>query len=237
MKIPLALDKTLLDRGIRQYHTIDFAAATHIMTIGASGSGKTYLNKLIIGKIALHVPDSQTTILDFKSDDYHNQRGSKRLYEYKACLNGLVIFYQDFLDRLEGNDTSRNLRLLIIEELSSMLAYYSKKETDSIKSMLATLILMGRSYNVQCLISTQRPDASLFNSGVRDSISTVIAMGNLSKEGKSMLFKDFEDLMPPLYTLGSGYMIINNTNFHSIQVPQINNIDKLNQYITDSLNR
>lgn len=237
MRIDVALDKQLLNMGVRHYHTIDFAKSPHLLTIGASGSGKTYLNKLIIAKISLNIPNSQMTILDFKADDYHAQRTSNRLYEHNACLSGLEIFYQDFLDRQQGGDSSRNFRLLVIEELGSMLAYYDKKQTDNIKRMIATLILMGRSFNTQCLISTQRPDSNLFSSGVRDSISTILAMGNLSKEGRSMVFKGFEDDIQPLYGIGNGYKLTNGAEFHAIQVPNITNIDKLNRCITDALNR
>ena len=49
--IPIVLDKNLLDNGIKYYHRIKLQDYPHILSIGGTGSGKTYLNKTIIGKI------------------------------------------------------------------------------------------------------------------------------------------------------------------------------------------
>ena len=237
MKINAVLDKDLLTGGIKHYHKIDFERTPHIMTIGGTGSGKTYLNKLILAKVLLHIPNSQITVLDFKADDYTSMRGCNRLFEFDNCYNGLQQFYENFLARQQGKNLDRSFQLIAVEELGSMLAYYEKKQSDAIKAMLATLILMGRSFNVHCIISTQRPDATYFNSGVRDSISCVIALGNLSREGKSMLFSSFEDSLEPVYGQGVGYMLTNGTNLNKIQVPQISSITKLENTITNALNR
>ncbi len=237
MKIDIALDKDLLKSNILHYHSVDFDKTPHLMTTGASGSGKTFLNKLIVGKISLKIPDSKITVIDFKADDYHFAHGSSRLFEFEKVKNGLEKFYQEFLDRQQGRDLDRSFRLLVIEELGSMLGYFDKKESEAIKSMIGNLIFLGRSFNVHCLISTQRPDAAYFNSGVRDSISAIIALGNLSKEAKGMLFSGFQDDMQDIHGQGSGYMLINAAELHSIKVPQVNNVKKLEYYIIQSLTR
>jgi hypothetical protein len=164
------LIKFHLDSGVKYYHSVDFAKAPHIMTIGGTGSGKTYLNQLIVAKVSVRTTSLQKVLKKYMS-------------------------------------------------------------------MIATLVLMGRSFNVHCLISTQRPDASYFSSGVRDSIAVVIALGNLSKEGKSMLFKDYEENMFPLFSIGAGYMLINGSEFTAIQVPRIKYIEKMESCIQDILDR
>lgn len=239
MKLDVALDKQLLDMGIKHYHSVDFAKHPHCQIVGNSGSGKSYATRLLLGRAELLYGSSglQTTVIDFKGQDYAYARGSKRLYEYNAAKRGLELFHQEFLSRLEGKSTDPTYRLLVIEELSSMLAYYPKKEVDSIKAAVAQLILMGRSMRFIVCISNQRNDASLFNSGVRDSIGNTIALGNLSKESKSMLFKGYENQMDNLYSIGSGYMLIDGAGFHKIQIPLVTKSDKLNQCIIDSLNR
>lgn len=237
MKIDIAFDKKLLNSGIQHYHTIDFSKCPHLMTVGASGSGKTFLNKLIIARISLKITNSQITILDFKADDYHFSRNSKRLFEFEQVKEGLEHYYQEFLARQQGKDSDRSFRLLVIEELGSMLGYFDKKDSEAIKTMIANIVFMGRSMNCHVLLSTQRADASYFNSGVRDSISVIIGLGNLSKEGKSMLFSGFQDDMTDLNGQGSGYMLINGAELHSIKVPQVENIKKLEHYIIQSLIR
>jgi len=235
--IPIVLDKNLLDNGIKYYHRIKLQDYPHILSIGGTGSGKTYLNKTIIGKIVLRVPDSQITVLDFKGEDYNFANKSNRLYMFENCKVGLEKFYSDFKKRQKGTITSRNLKFLVVEELGSMLSFYDRKETEEIKKIIANLVLMGRSFNVHCLISTQRPDAKLFSSGVRDNFSRIVALGNLSKEGKSMLFKDFEEKIEPVYSQGAGYLLINNSDFYRIQVPEVSNVKKLEDAINLGLTR
>ncbi len=237
MKLDIVLDKQLSSSGIKHYHNIDFKKTPHILTSGATGSGKTFLNKLIIGKVSLSIPDSKVTVLDFKADDYHFARGSPRLFEFEATLNGLNQFYDEFKERQEGKSIDRSFRLLVIEELGSMLGCFGKKEAESIKAKIANLVFLGRSFNTHILVSTQRPDASLFNSGVRDSINCVIALGNLSKEGKSMLFSGFQDEMAENHEQGSGYMLTNGTQLHSVIVPHVTNVKKLEDYIILALTR
>jgi hypothetical protein len=237
IKINVVFDKELLSYGFKYYHSINFADTPHIMTIGGTGSGKTYLNKLIIAKIALEDESAEVFVLDFKADDYSFGKGTKRLYEFDKCLEGLTDFYQILANRQLSVDLSRTFRLMVIEELGSILSHYDKKQADSIKAMIATIILMGRSFNIHVLVSTQRPDASYFASGVRDSIGAIIALGNLSKEGKSMLFKDYEDKMVPVSSLGAGYMLINGVDFKSVQVPNIKDTKEMERLIYNLLDR
>ncbi len=233
--INLIYDHPLLQQGILHYHRVDINQYPHITTVGASGTGKTYLNKLIIARLSMHTIEGQTTVLDFKNEDYKDFHDCQRLYTFNQCYDGLTNFYKEFLHRQSGQSTSRGFRLLVIEELASMLAYYDKRQVEEIKNMIATIILMGRSYSMQVLVSTQRPDATLFAPGVRDSIGTTIALGNLSKEGQSMLFKSFEDYIKPVHGSGAGHMLVNGSQFYQIQVPQIRDINKLNAYIRKAL--
>lgn len=234
-KLNVVLDKRLSEKGILFYHTINFDKSPHLMTVGASGSGKSYLNKLIAARSVLKIHNSKITILDFKADDYTFVRGSSRLFEFDTVKLGLELAYQEFTDRLHGNH-DRSFRLVVIEELGSMLAYYDKKESEAIKSMIGNMIFMGRALNFHLVLSTQRPDSNLFNAGVRDSIST-IALGNLSKEGKKMLFSEFEEMTDEKHGQGSGFMLIGGAKLFSVKVPLIRNVKKLEDYIRIGLDR
>lgn len=236
MKINLVMDKTLFNRGLIHYYKMDWDKIPHMTTIGASGSGKTFLNKLIIARVSLKIPSSSVTVLDFKADDYHFARNCKNLYEFDKVKEGLEMFYQEFLLRQQGIDANRSFKLLVIEELGSMMSFFEKKEVEAMKAMIANIIFMGRSVNSHILVSTQRLESSYLNAGVRDSIGVVISLGNLSKEGKAMLFNDFKDEMEEKHGQGSGFMT-NGTELFSIKVPQVNDIAKLEHYIKQALNR
>jgi DNA segregation ATPase FtsK/SpoIIIE-like protein len=234
-EIKIVFDNELLECGLKFYHEVDFSKTPHMMVIGGTGSGKSYAVQQIIAKIALANYTAKATVLDFKGDDYKFAQNCERLYEFDKCLEGLEKFYKEFTDRQKGLDHNRAFRLLVIEELGSMISYFEKKQVDAIKSMVANLILMGRSFNIHVIISTQRPDTSYFNSGVRDSIGTVIALGNLSKEGKAMLFKGFEDKMNPVHQRGAGYMLRDGSDFVSIRVPNIKDVKNMRHYIRQIL--
>jgi hypothetical protein len=87
------LIKFHLDSGVKYYHSVDFAKAPHIMTIGGTGSGKTYLNQLIVAKVSLEDKYAEGTILDFKGQDYQFAKGTKKIYEYDSNIgsNGALI--------------------------------------------------------------------------------------------------------------------------------------------------
>lgn len=233
-RLNVVIDKYLSDRGKIFYHSIRFAQTPHLLTCGASGSGKTFLNKLIVAKCALTVPNCKITVLDFKASDYRFARGSERLYEFNNVIDGLNEFYAEFEKRLNGEVEDNSLRLLLVEELASMLAYYDKKTSQDMLAKIGTMIFMGRSFGVHLVLSTQRPDSTLFASGTRDSLS-VIALGNLSKEGKAMLFSGFD--LTEKHGIGTGYMLLNGADLYSIRVPQVNNVRKLEHYIRLGLNR
>lgn len=90
--------------------------------------------------------------------------------------------------------------------------------------------MLGRSFNVHVLISQQRIDAVYFNA-TRDNINLVIALGNLSSEGKDMMFREFKDKMHPDRGQGTGYMLTNGMDFTPIVVPVISDMENLHSYI------
>lgn len=231
------MDKTLYNHGLIHYFSINWEKTPHLSTIGASGSGKTFLNKLIIARVSLKIPNSSVTVLDFKADDYHFARNCRNLHEFDKVKEGLEKFYHDFLLRQHGQDTDRSFKLLVIEELSSIMGYFGKKDVEEMKTQIANLTFMGRSANCHLLISTQRPDSTMFHAGVRDSLGLFISLGNLSKEGKNMIFNGFQDDMTEIHGQGSGYMLVNGSELFSIKVPQVKRLAKLEHYIKQALNR
>ena len=111
-----------------------------------------------------------------------------------------------------------------------------KKKAEDEKRKLASLLMLGRSFNVHVLISQQRVDASYFNAA-RDNFNLVIALGNLSEEGKEMMFREFKDQMKPDRKQGTGYMLTNGTDFIPVLVPSISNMERLHHYIKQAVTR
>jgi len=237
MDIELFLQETYINYGIRKYTLWNPATAPHIVIFGTTGSGKTYATKLMLGRISKYCPDSQFYVCDFKGDsDFSFLSGNKRYYRFFDCEKGLNDFYEQFEIRQSGEDNCRDLLLIFFDEWASYILNIEKKKAEEEKKKLATLLMLGRSFNVHVLISQQRVDASYFNAA-RDNFNLVIALGNLSAEGKEMMFHEFKNEMKPDRKQGTGYMLTNGANFTPIVVPSISDINRLNHYIKQAVSQ
>lgn len=238
--IDILLDKELLSRGFEHYHKLDLDTASWLV-FGASGSGKSVLVKSIVGRIGLHIPTAKAMVCDGKADDYTFLRGIEgaRHYEFLDTATGLSAFYSKFERRLSGEDESRDLRLLVIEEWGSFLRAVEEIDKKAAKTATAQLFWLtsqGRSYNVHVLLSVQRPDATLL-SGFRENFTTVIGLGRISTEAAKMVgFSDFDNFEKNGGGQGVGYLL-SDTGFFRVQVPRIKDFDKLHKAITAAVTR
>lgn len=234
--LPLFFNRTMLEEtGIEEYVYWNYERLPHTLVVGATGSGKTYATKLFLGRISKHIPDSQITVCDYKAEDYKFLQNCTRYKQFNDCQQGLNDFYQSFQMRQEGKDLSRNFRLLMFDEWASFLNMLDKKEAEDAKRKLGTLLMLGRSYSCHISIIQQRGDAQYFSTA-RDNFSTIISLGNISKEGAAMFGFDQEQ-MPPVHKQGAGFILTNGTDLQMIQVPKITNMQKLERCIIDAVSR
>ena len=225
-EVPLFFDATTLLRTGGwgpAYLTWNPTRSPHLLVVGATGTGKTYAVKLLLGRIANYIPDSEITLCDFKHDDFCFLDGASRYYTFDRCMDGLDAFYSTF-------HAPRFFHLLVFDEWASFVSMLDKKEAEDAKRKLATLIMLGRSFNIHVLVSQQRADAAYFSTA-RDNFNAVIALGNLSRESRDMLFSSFRDEMKPVRNLGEGYMLLNGITIHHVQVPIVTNSQKLDNMI------
>ena len=238
--MPIAIDIELLNLGMKMY--IEWQPERHpmLLIVGGTGAGKSYGLSLLMGKISTHIPDSQLYLCDFKDIDFREFADCPRRWSYEKCSEGLNSFYESFKARLDGEDTTTHRKLLIFDEWAAFIMSRSdKKEQDKIKSMLSTLLMMGRGVQHHIIIGLQRADAQLFPMGGRDNFGAILAMGNISKEQKLMLFPDFRENMDETNGRGQGYLYLDGDvdGIKRVQVPSIKDFDKLNSAIRDGLTR
>ena len=237
-KIPLLLDDSFFQLGIQKMVLWEPARTPHIIIIGATGSGKTYCCKLLLGKIARYFPDSELIVCDMKADnDYAFLHGSQNYFRFMDCEKGLDKISTMLVERQQGNP-DRHFTVLYFDEWASYISAIStdKKAHANALQSLSRLLMMGRSFNLQVVISQQRADASTFGTA-RDNFNLAIGLSNLSKEGQQMLFTDFREKMLPDRTRGTGYMLANGSDFHAIRVPTITRWDLLEMDIIDGVKR
>lgn len=235
----LAYSEDLIYKGLKVLVSVNLTQRPGLAIVGNSGSGKSYFLRRFLAALESKYPDAIVYVLDFKNVDYAFASGSKNLFVYDKTKDGLNQFYETFHMRLKGEDNSRTPRIIIIEEMASMLSFYDKKTAEVMKSQIAEIILMGRALGVIAIISSQRLDAELFkNSGIRDSISTTIALGNISEISKEMIAPGLKHLMKDYRARGSGYLITDNgTKVFKIVVPELKKPKLVEKKIIDLLNR
>lgn len=232
--IQLGYDGELFQRGFIAPLNWNFIGSPHLIAFGGTGSGKTYFSKLLLARIGLHLPQAVVTVCDFKADDFKFLSDTPNYYSFMHCREGFEAFFDMFTARQSGEDTCRDFRLLFFDEWASYLNMLEKKDAENAKSKLATLLMLGRSFNVHICISQQRADAQYFSTA-RDNFSVVVALGNVSKESKAMFFSEFKDEMQPCGR-GEGYVLFNGAELKRIIVPTVKNENKLNFYIRKALN-
>ena len=237
MSIELFLQEDYFTHGIQKYTLWNPATAPHTVIFGATGTGKTFATKLMLGRISVRYPGSQFFVCDFKGDsDFLFLDGEPRFFRFLDCEKGLAAFSRQFEKRQSGEDGNRNFLLLFFDEWASYILNLDKKKAEEEKKKLATLLMLGRSFNVHILISQQRVDAVYFNSA-RDNFNLVIALGNLSTEGREMMFREFKDEMKPDRKQGTGYMLTNGTDLTPILVPAVSDMNRLNCCIRQAVQR
>ena len=230
-KLPLIFDaRTIQIGGKPAYLYWNYTRNPHFLVIGATGSGKTYFEKLLLGRISTRLSGAKVLICDYKHDDFRFLEGSRNYYAYDQCGDGLDFFLKSFQRRQQGENPSRSFRLLVFDEWASYLSMLDKKSAEAAKSKLATLLMLGRSFNYHVLISQQRADASYFATA-RDQFSNIISFGNLSREGRDMFFSSFKDQIQPVRRLGEGYMLTNGVTLHHVQVPHVRDEERLENAI------
>jgi DNA segregation ATPase FtsK/SpoIIIE and related proteins len=213
----------------------DFSRYPMLLTVGGTGSGKTYFLSLLMAKIGKHIADVEIYLCDFKNMDFRSFADCPHHWAYEACDEGLNAFYESFQARLHGEDTSTNRKFLVFDEWAAFILFHDKKVSEEVKRKLSTLLMMGRGVQHHVIIGLQRADAQLFPMGGRDQFGAILALGNLSKEQKLMLFPDFRDDMTVINGRGEGYLSLDGEPLRRVRVPTVTNVECLNAAIRDGL--
>lgn len=235
--VPLAYDAAMLEAGVKSYINWRPERQPMLLTTGGTSAGKTYFLSLLMSKIATHFPDATLFLCDYKNIDFRNFADCPRHWAYEACDEGLNAFYESFQARLHGEDATTNRRFLIFDEWAAFVLSHDKKVSEEVKRKLSTLLMMGRGVQHHVIIGLQRADAQLFPMGGRDQFGAILALGNLSKEQKLMLFPDCRDDMTAINGRGEGYLSFDGEPLKRVRVPTVTNVESLNAAIRDGLTR
>lgn len=209
---------------------------SHLVIVGSSGSGKTTLLQLILYHIICDSAECYNVMPDSFSEPLYmicDFKKSKDLFgisdfyaEFDECYDLIKQFYQRFLETPEGGMGYD--QILIIDEVAGMLSYYgmskkSKEKADEIRSIMANILMLGRSRRCYLWLVMQRYTASIFPSasGAIDNVNLLIGLGRLTSDSKRSLFAGMELDFEFLPGQGRGIAYIDGEPLRAICVPRI----------------
>ena len=232
---------TWVNYGKKEAISVDISTSnnSHILICGMSGSGKSYAENLLLGRLAQQ--EGIIYFADFKQDDsFSHLRGCPHYYPYNKTVDALNNVYDTLHKRQLGEDTSRTpITLFWDEYMANVLAIHgtSKKEADSVMRKVSEILMLGRSLGVRLVISCQRPDASAFPSGSRLNYGIIIVVGASIKSIYEMLLpKEYiEQIGNKTFKRGEGVLLLQGSDLRFIKMPAVANMDKLKRVCITAL--
>lgn len=246
--IPFLLDENAHRMGEEKWLEIDYSKSTHILWCGRTGSGKTIAAKLLLARTILLAPSKlqpiEVTVIDPKEDlDFSFLEGLPRFYRGDAAPQGLNDFYDAYLKRKAGEDDTHNLKILFVDEFSSLVNLIEgKKEKEEAQRKLNLLLSLARSRHFSVQLATQQPSAQTFGvygSASREQFGVVCLLGDSGSETQNMLFDgDSRERIKEFGSIGgraAGWLSINGGIAQPVRVPTIGDMEKLNAVIYNNL--
>lgn len=198
---------------------------SHLIVVGGSGSGKSTAVLYWLYKLKKY--DCSLYIADFKkSNEFCGI--SDKYAEFEDCYQLIQDYYDTFLSTPEGGD-GRN-KILIIDEIAGLLTHFSmtkegKAKAESIRTIMSSILMLGRSRKCFLWLSMQRYTASIFptSSGSADNFHVCVGLGRLTVDGRKGLFagEHFEGEENLQYGQGRGIVLIDGQPLKALIIPKV----------------
>lgn len=216
---------------------IDILTTGQLCCVGGTGSGKSMTVLYLLYNILKYAKEEKCKIelyiCDFKkSGDFKDI--TNNFAEFDKITELIERYYEEF-ERTSEN--SPIIKILLIDEYAGYMIWLSqndKKKAEKIKSIISTILMLGRSRHCYVWCVQQRISASLFPTGIGaiDNFQICLGMGRLSIESRKSLFagehledREYEERYRP--KTGQGFVLIDGQDIQPIQIPYINDKERL----------
>lgn len=211
------------------------APISHLIVVGSSGSGKSTALLYWLCKMKHKGLPVEVHIMDFKKSGEF-QGITEHYAEFEECYEKIVEFYNVFNSVGEGGDGV--VRILLVDEIAGLLAHFSmtkegKAKADEIRSIMSSVLMLGRSRNCFLWLAMQRYTASIFpaSSGAADNFHVCVGLGRLTVEGRKGLFAGEHMLNEDklAFGQGKGIILIDGQPLRGLIIPFVSKSEMLNK--------
>lgn len=228
----MKIENTFLD--LSNYNRLVIPSTnTHLLVAGRIGSFKTRSTLFLIAKTILQNPNADFYFSDFKNGgDYKFALDSGHLTDMQSAIDNACYA----LSSRQAGLPDRYPYIIVLDEYPSFILSLEAKDRKAYQSKLATLLNLGRSFEVHVWVITQRPGAELFANGSRDNFNCRIVMGSPSPETRRMVLGDDISEVPADWltnNIGQGLIYRDGIGISHIAVPQLN-WQKLNLFLKNA---
>ncbi|MEW9575625.1 FtsK/SpoIIIE domain-containing protein [Bacillus toyonensis] len=195
----------------------------HVLIVGGTGSGKTYLvNTILLDYLR---KGAELFIADPKSADLatigrivnreHTATTENEIAKLlREASEEMERRYRElFADKASFGKTWKDFPgvkplVVVIDEYAAFTAVSSSKVIKEVQGYLFNLILKGRQAGIEIIMIMQRPDANLLSGNLRDQFGVRIGLGNMTDDGRRMLFGSVDMEFKSIREIGGGYTMI-----------------------------
>lgn len=209
---------------------------THLLVAGRTGSGKTRSTLFLIAKAILQNPEVDFYFADFKNGgDYRFAIDTNHLTDMQSAIDDACYT----LSSRQAGLPDRYPYITVLDEYPSFILSLDSKDRKKYQSKLATLLNLGRAFEVHVWVITKRPGAELFANGSRDNFNCRILMGSPSPETRRMMLgEDISEVSADWLdnSIGQGLIYRDGVGISHIAMPQLN-WQKLNTFLKNSFKK
>lgn len=205
---------------------------SHFLIAGASGSGKSVLQNLIISSLIHNIYDIESLyLIDLKGGAvefgrYRNHSNNimiiEELWELLSITRELINIMKNRYDEMSKNGitfSDEKPIFVIIDEYASVETQsfeLQKEEAKELKNNLKTLLQKSRAANIKIIVATQKATSDSIDTTLRENIQSRILMKTKSRDAQKAVVNDLEimeelDINPARFNKGQYLFIDDHT--------------------------
>lgn len=229
----------------------DYAKLPHALIAGATGGGKTFLINYFIMEFLKD--DAKVYACDPKQSDLYALKRimpKGRVGSSAGQIAGIMRKVNEIMEErysryIEGDeyqygydylDHGLSPVVVFFDEIGAFKAISDKDVSEEVYNYMTSIILKGRQMGVFMVLSTQQPNADNIPTEIRDQVGARISLGNMSRQGYTMIFGESYDLKS-VEGKGTGYLLIDGLGWETPREYEAPFIDKYNIDIMDEIDR